>query len=134
MSHWTLKYLGQPWTPERNCYYWFRQIMIEQFGRDGLPPNIVVDEKSSARLAMREFANEAVKQHGWVLSKTPREGDAVFLAEGKRSSHIGVATYIKGKFLVVHARKNTGVVVSDVLALKMNNLKITGSWTYENIL
>ena len=134
MSHWAMKYLGQQWTPEQNCYYWFRQIMIEQFGCDGLPPNVVVGEKGSARLAMRELTDEAVERCGWVLSETPREGDAILLAEGKRSSHIGVATYIKGKLMVVHARKNTGVVLSDTLALKANNLKIKGIWTHENIL
>ena len=134
MSHWIMQYLGQPWTPEQNCYYWFRKIMVEQFGRDGLPPNIVVSEQGSARVAMRELTSEAVKSYGWTQIETPREGDAVLLAEGKRSSHIGVVVCIKEKLLVIHARKNTGVVLSDARALKSNNLKITGYWSHENIL
>ena len=134
MSHWAMQYLGHPWTPEHNCYYWFRKILVEQFGRDGLPPDVVVDEKGSTRLAMRELTNESIGRCGWIPTENAREGDAVLLAEGKRSSHIGVVALIKEKLFVIHARKNTGVVLSDLLALKMNNLKITGFWAYENIL
>ena len=134
MSHWTMQYLGQPWTPEQNCYYWFRKIMVERFACDGLPPDVAVSENGSARLAMRELTSDSVKRCGWTQTETPHEGDAALLAEGKRSSHIGVVTYIKNKLMVVHARKATGVVVSDALALKVNNLKITGYWTHENIL
>jgi len=134
MSHWTMKYLGQPWTPEQNCYYWFRKIMVDEFGHDGLPPNVEVSEQGSARLAMRELTDEAVARHGWTPTETPREGDAVMLAEGKRASHIGVVVYLQEKLFVAHAQKGAGVVLSGVLGLKMNNLKITGYWTYENIL
>ena len=108
--------------------------MVEQFGCDGLPPDVVVDEKGSARLAMRELTNESVAKCGWVPVDDACEGDAVLLAEGKRSSHIGVVVFIKEKLFVIHARKNTGVVLSDLLALKMNNLKLMGFWAYENIL
>jgi len=132
MSHWVMKYLGQPWTLERNCYYWFRKIMVEQFGHDGMPPDVVVSEKGLARLAMREMTPETAERYGWTSIDAPCEGDAVMLAEGKRSSHIGVAVYMREKLMVIHARKNTGVVLSDALALRMNNLKITGCWTYEN--
>ena len=134
MSHWVMKYLGQAWTPEQNCYSWFRKIMVEQFGHDGLPPDVVVGETGLVRLAMREFTDEAAERHGWARTETPREGDAGLLAEGKRSSHIGVVVYMRGKLMMLHARKNTGVVLSDALALKMNNLSVTGYWTYENTL
>jgi len=134
MSHWTMNYLGQSWTPERNCYYWFRKIMAERFGYEGLPLNEVVSVNGSARVAMRQFTDEAAKNQGWIRTETPREGDAVMLAEGKRSSHIGVVVWIKEKLMVIHARQNTGVVLSDALALKMNNLRITGYWTNENTL
>ena len=133
MSHWVMQYLGQPWTSEWNCYYWFRRSMVEQFGREGLPPGSVVDAVGSVRLAMRELTDEAVMRYGWAVTEAPCEGDAVLLAEGKRSSHIGVAVWIRGKLMVVHARKATGVVLSDALALKANNLKVTGYWTYANI-
>ena len=134
MSHWAMEYLGQPWTPERNCYYWFRRIMVEQFGHDGLPPVAEVNEKGSVRVAMRALTDESVKRYGWIPTEVASEGGAVFLTEGTRSSHLGVATYIKGKLLIIHACKNTGVVLSDTLALKVNNLRITGHWAYENIL
>jgi len=134
MSHWTMKYLGQPWTPEQNCYYWFRRVMVEQFGRDGLPPDVAVSERGSARLAMRELTDKAAERYGWTRTESPCEGDAVMLAEGKRSSHIGVVVYFKEKLMVIHARKNTGVVMSDAMGLKINNLKITGYWTRENTL
>jgi len=134
MSHWAMKYIGQEWTAEHNCYYWFRRIMSEQFGRDGLPPDVVVNEKIAARIAMRELKDDAVLQYGWTRTDNPVEGDAVLLTEGKRSSHIGVVTFSKDKMLVIHACRKTGVVLSDSLSLKVNNLRITGCWTYENIL
>ena len=108
--------------------------MAEQFGRDGLPPDVTVSEKGAALVAMREMTPETAERYGWTSTETPKEGDAVMLAEGKRSSHIGVVIWIKEKMLVIHARMNTGVVLSDALALKMNNLKVIGYWTYENTL
>ena len=108
--------------------------MVERFGIDGLPPDMIVNEKMAARVAMHEMTDTALKEYGWVPTDEPKEGDAVLLTEGKRSSHIGVAVCVNGKILVIHACIKTGVVLSDSISLKSNNLRVTGCWKYENIL
>lgn len=134
MKHWTEKYLGQPWTPEKNCYYWFRRVMEEQFGRKGLPPGEAVSEKEITRLAARGFTEEAVRGCGWErVEDEPREGDAVYLTQGKIcNTHIGVVFFRGGKRFVLHARKGAGVVVSDRHGLLLNCFRERGYWRYAN--
>ncbi|WP_320055755.1 hypothetical protein [Desulfuromonas thiophila] len=130
MSHWALKYIGQPWTPECNCYEWFRRITREQFGRDlppiGLPPDHL------ARRAARIMSAAADSLFGYHPTAHPTEGDAVFLSSnGRTSHHIGMVIFPGRKMQVLHALDGLGVVVSDLPALRANGLSIQGFWTHE---
>lgn len=90
MSHWSDQYVGQTWTHEQDCYYWFRRISREQFGRN--VPAIGDD---------------------FVPVDVPTEGDAVFI--GPR--HIGIMVSIGGKSMVLHAISGLGVMLSDLAKL-----------------
>jgi len=136
LNHWTEKYLGQPWTQERNCYYWFRRIMAEEFGHTDLPPVVVAPEDGVTRLAAREFTDEAVRRYGWErVEGLAREGDAAYLTQGKNyNTHIGVVFFINGKQFILHARRGVGVVASDRQGLSLNFLRERGYWRHASAL
>lgn len=85
MKHWAERYIGQQWTRERDCYYWFRKIMLEQFGRD-IP---VVGDR-------------------FVRVDVPIQGDAVFIGNG----HIGIMVSVDNKMMVLHAAPTIGVMLT----------------------
>ncbi len=131
MNHWSEKYLGQAWTPQTDCYYWFRRIQAEQFGRT--VPVVPLDHASGAglvRSAARAILSDTATDAGWQPTDNPAEGDAVFLAQRTRPHHIGVAVMVTGALYVLHALEGVGVVVSDTQALRLNGWRIQEIWTY----
>lgn len=129
-QHWAMKYIGRPWTEERHCYEWFRQITKEQFGRE--IPFVNTNAHNFVLLAARIMNSADKELFGYRPTQTPKEGDAVFLSgNGRTSHHIGMVIF-PGKMMVLHALEKVGVVASDVVTLKMNGLRIKGFWTYEN--
>ena len=122
---WAMEYIGKPYSTEQDCYYWFRKIQSEQFGRE--VPHLKV---GGARVAVRLMRGEFCDSVGWEKTDAPKDGDAVFMSQAeRRNTHIGVAFHHKGKLMVIHALAGMGVVVSDVQGLRMNNLKISSYWT-----
>ena len=130
MTHWAVKYIGQPWTGEHRCYDWFRQLSREQFGRD--LPAIAVPEGLRDTLTAARWMNGKSEYFGcWNPTDTPVEGDGVFLSNnGTVSHHIGMVIYPGKKLMVLHALKDIGVVASDRAALRANNLRIMEFWKY----
>lgn len=136
-EHWTEKYLGKPWTPEQNCYYWFREIMEREFGHKDMPAVVTVQESEAARVAARGFTDELFTSRGWrrVTDGLLREGDAAYLTQGRtRATHIGVVFFRHGRRLILHARKGIGVVASDQHGLALNFLRERGFWRYAGTL
>lgn len=130
MSHWAVKYIGQPWTDDHRCYDWFRQIQREQFGRD-MPVISVPPGQRDTLTAVRWMNGKSEYFGHWAPADVPVEGDGVFLsANGNTSHHIGIVIYPGQKMMILHALKSIGIVVSDRASLRSNNLQIMGFWTY----
>lgn len=100
MTHWAAKYLGMPWSPDCDCWGFFRLVQREQFGRD--LPAIPLDDyrlprKSAVIAGHPERAN-------WV-GIDPSEavdGDGVMMKEGDRDAHVGIWVAVDGG-LVLHS-------------------------------
>jgi len=108
--------------------------MSEEFERNDLPASFAVEAHKAAYVAVHEITDIAARKAGWIKTAEPCEGDAIYLTQGKRrTTHIGVVVVQKEKLLVLHARKGIGVVLSDMLSLKLNHLKEVGYWRYANI-
>jgi hypothetical protein len=128
MNHWANKYIGKPWMPENDCYWWFREIMKNEFGRD--IPVVCAGYDRSLQIASRLLTKENAELWGWRATIDPKEGDAVFLSRSKKfNTHIGTVFFVKGHLMVLHALKGSGVVASDYRGLKANGLFWKGFWT-----
>jgi len=128
--HWSSKYVGKKWTPIHDCFYWFRKISEEQFGRV-VPICGKIDHTKLARTAAKEMTRDIKAVYGYERTDTPVEGDAVFLTQRCVPHHIGMAVFSGGQLNVLHALDGIGmVVVSDVGNLAANGWKIEGFWTY----
>jgi hypothetical protein len=121
-----LKYLGQPWTEEHDCYYWFCEIQRREFGRK-LPPLAGNHRVLNAARLMRDEPGIL----GWSQTAQPKEGDAAFLAQKSRPHHIGVVVFIGGKHRILHALEGSGVILSDATDLRINGWIINGYWTHD---
>ncbi len=126
MMHWTLSYLGQPWSVTHDCFYWFRRVQREVFGRD-------IDDlrRDGNRLlfSMRAMSDGVAIRFGWRRSVAPVDGDAVYMTQKTKPHHIGVAAVIRGKVHVLHAPDGCGVVLSDQASLRLNLWRVTSYWT-----
>lgn len=132
---WITKYVGQRWTQEHDCGYWFRKIQKEQFGRD-VPPicNVPDNPRVFAANACRivKILKEKPDVHGWRQTDIPKNGDAVLLALRTRPHHIGVVIFVDGLLCVLHAVEQNGVVISTKSVLRQNHFRIDSYWTYGN--
>lgn len=102
-SHWAESYIGMPWTPQENCWYFCAQVWAEVFG---IAVPLVEIDGADARAARRAFASSA-QEAGWYLVTTPAEGDAVLMAQGARPCHVGIWLNLGG---VLHSIEQSGVV------------------------
>lgn len=126
MTHWAEKYIGAKWTHEHDCYWWFREIQKNEFGRD------VADVPRWGDLALfaaRHLTDGAVKRHGWRKTETPREGDAVMMSMRNVPTHIGTITVIARRQHVVHVIEGIGGMVSSLINMKTMLWNIASFWT-----
>lgn len=130
MSHWSLKYLGQSWTEKQDCFYWFRRIQEEVFGRR--IEDLQREKVNLVLFASRLMERNVGRYYQWVRTPCPVEGDAAFLSQATKPHHIGVVTMIRNKIRIVHAPDFGGVLLSDAVALRINNWKIVNYWTPKN--
>lgn len=128
--HWCLQYRGAKWAEETNCFYWFRRISKEQFGREipDAPPG-TVDCNRLTLSAARLMAGNIMDLFGGAPTDTPKEGDAVFMTKADRSHHLGMVVLPGGRFHVLHVQEGVGLVIADRLNLLTNGWKITGYYT-----
>lgn len=124
---WVEKYISKKWTDENDCGYWFREIQKNEFGRD--VPVVCVNHALPLDRA-KAFKNKVPKE--WRKTDTPKDGDAVFLAQRARPHHIGVVVFINDSLHVLHALTGANMVLSDKMSLKINGWKMESFWTYGN--
>lgn len=133
MIHWSAKYTRLPWTDNTCCGYYFARIQAEVFGRT-LDPELVGKISgafSAARVMAACLADLSVAaRYGYRPTDAPVDGDACFLTQRSTPHHIGTVAVIDGRFAVAHALEGVGMVVSDLLALRVNGWRIAGFWSW----
>lgn len=131
MSHWSEKYIGQKWTEDHDCYWWFREIQKNEFGVD--VPVVSAGHDRSFQIASKLLTDQHTRECGWLPTAAPKEGDAVYMSKSRKfNTHIGIVFFSKGKLFIIHALRGIGVVASDEQGLKINGLYQKGYWTHAN--
>lgn len=130
MNHWTSEYVGKKWTETEDCYFWFRKIQAERFGRQ-VPVLPICHESKSKWLSStaRIMNGEIPGQIGWIHTERPVEGDAIFLTQGSMAHHIGILVFVGATKYVLHCLENAGVLLSTFQNIRINGWKINGYWT-----
>ena len=128
--HWASQYVGQKWTENSDCFYWYRRIKREVFGRD--VPICEVDHGRLVSSAARIMDSDITGSFGYRKTETAREGDAVFMSQRTRPHHLGMAVILTSGLHVLHALEGSGVICSDMTDLKLNGWTINGYWTDED--
>lgn len=129
MEFWAEKYIGRPWTREKDCFYWFRKIQETEFNRDC--PQAMVNASRRLISAARIMAGDIRTEFGYMPTTTPSDGDAAFLSQRTRPHHIGTVALIQGNGYILHGLEGVGVILSDVTDLALNGWKIQGYWTWK---
>lgn len=129
MTHWSFKYLGQPWSLDCDCFGWFRIIQEQEFGRKF--EDINRGDMDRTLFAATNLTESNARKHRWIKTDKPKEGDAVFMAKGTRPHHLGVVALVDNKIHVVHAPEFRGIMINDLLSLRLNQWKIISYWTPE---
>jgi len=116
---WIREYIGLPWVHgEHDCWAFFRRVQRERFMRE--VPAIDVDAFNTMA-CVRAFTqhNERIN---WQQVDTPADGDAVLMSQSKHPTHVGV--WVGDGIL--HCVRNTGVVFSNLRALKSFPYNVVG--------
>ena len=128
MTHWCAQYIGQPWTEEQDCLWWFRFWAWVHFGVD--VPAAAVRHESLTQSAARLMGEGVTERFGYRRVEAPEEGDAVFLSQRNRPHHVGMAVIVDGQQMVLHALDGVGVVLSDSHELRLSGWVVTSYWRY----
>jgi hypothetical protein len=123
-------YVGKPWEKSRDCWYWFRVVQRDIFGRDVHEALV----NHSSWIAMLKSAADIMnsdieKEFGWKKTDSPKTGDAVFLSMRRYAHHIGTVFIDNGKLCILHCVEGSGIVYDSRLAIKMHGWRIHGYWT-----
>ena len=116
MTHWALRYIGDPWVAqEHDCWAFARRVWREQFAMD--VPAVDVDA-CNMLACVRAFSSHPEKAN-WYHVATPQEGDAVLLSQSKHPSHVGVWIDADGGG-VLHCIEGGGVVFQTGSSLRVS--------------
>ena len=127
MMHWCDQYRGAAWTPECDCFAWFRYWRQVHFGDQ--VPDVHVDRRYDPSVAMGLITADMAHSMGWEPTSCPAEGDAVTLSRGQSPHHIGMVVVVAGRRRILHAAEGAGVLVSSPAELFANHWIVTGYWT-----
>lgn len=111
MAHWALKYLGERWTEEYNCFHFFAKIQKEIFGIEGLLEDPTTPDYSHVGFVLENLDSLSIAKN-WVEVDIPKEGDAVIFGVLGVSFHIGVYVVIDGAGGVLHSNKKGAVITT----------------------
>lgn len=104
--HWATELIGEPWTPQRNCWWLVRHVFKSQLGID-MPIVDVQQVDSPENVAAIKAAST---RSGWrpAGDSPPREWDIV-LMRGPLGRHVGVMVAANGKLGLLHSIEGDGV-------------------------
>ncbi len=127
--HWAASYIGWPYQrgaqgPEYfDCWSFFRRIQMERFGRE-IP---ILPTPPSWREISKAFPAWSI-EYGWRETKTPHEGDAVFMARLRDPTHVGI--WIEDLKAVLHCCEG-GSVLHDARHLAGAQWRVRGHYSPE---
>ena len=123
MSHWALPLIGQPWTPERNCWWLVRHVFSEQLRID-LPLLNVSDADPAAMRAASDVS-------GWKHQKdTGAQEWDVLLMQGPTGRHIGVMITANRRLGLLHNMEETGVIFQTLGEVKSMGYRDFEVWRH----
>jgi hypothetical protein len=132
-----LWYLRQKWTDEHDCYYWFKKIQKEEFGRDC--PVLCIEQSVSTlslKYIVKILSNPLEVDPRWRRleeGEAPQVGDGALLAIKVRPHHIGVVVEAGARVKVLHALDKSGMRISDHVDLMANGWQLKGYLRYAEI-
>lgn len=84
--HWSAAYVGQPWSPARNCWWLVQHIQLERWGRR-MP---TLEIAGPFTWEQWRTLSELLRDSPWHrVQTTPIEGD-VLVTRGASGPHVGV--------------------------------------------
>lgn len=99
MKHWAAKYIGTPWSPEKNCWWLVREVFRERWGVE-MPSIGVGDLQAADNVAV---IKEAASRSGWrPADGKPEDGDILLCRDITGKRHIGVMVQDGGRLLLLH--------------------------------
>lgn len=91
-AHWASPLVGEPWTPQRNCWWLVREVFRRRHG-------LSMPEHAAGVPALLE----AARGNGWARAEgEPRPDDVVVMA-GPTGRHVGVLVEANGGMLLMHS-------------------------------
>lgn len=114
MTHWAEQYIGQPWSEEKDCWWWFRFIQHKHYG-------IVLPAIEIRSLLVREVLatfHDHPERKEWHEVDSPEDGDGVLIGRSSNPIHVGV--WIGPHRRVLHCEQKTGVVAQSISSLKLH--------------
>jgi cell wall-associated NlpC family hydrolase len=94
MKHWSIKYLGLPWSPDCDCWGFFCLVQREQFGRD-LPVIPLADYRLRAKSAVIAGHPERANWRE-IPADEAQEGDGLLMVTGRLDAHVGIWIDVDG--------------------------------------
>ena len=113
--HWTDQYRNYVWSQAQDCWWFFRKVQMEQYGRH--VPEIDVDSLD-LRTVMRAVRDHE-ERNRWNEVNVPMDGDGVLIGKSSRLSHVGVFVAVDGG-RVLHCDQKAGVLLQDATSLRLN--------------
>jgi hypothetical protein len=99
--HWAAHLVGEPWTPERNCWW----LVCEFFRlRCGLAmPHVSVGDLSDHALDNVAAIKRTASSSGWRrIEGEPREDDVLVMTSPFHRRHVGVVVFADGALRMLH--------------------------------
>ena len=119
-GHWASAYLGRPWIAgEAECWDFARDVWRARFG---LEVPAVPAAGRDPHLA-RQMLWTLAERHAWRRVPVPAEGDAVLMARGTRSCHVGVHV---APDAVLHAVEGAGGICTPLSRLADLGYRVAG--------
>lgn len=124
MTHWAMRYLGEPWVEgQHECGHFFCRVQREQFG---IETQVIDADALSVLSCVRALAGDHPEFLNWpeVDKVAPREGDCLQMSHSKHPHHVGLWVDVDGGG-VLHCVEGAGVVFSTRQALRVAGWNIT---------
>ena len=122
MSHWSEKYIGEPWvSTENDCWAFVRRVWLEQFQLS--VPAVDVDAHSQLACVRAFSSHEEISN--WKQVDTPCDGDGVLIGKNRRPSHVGIYVSI-GSGRILHCVQGVGVICQDLQSMAFMGLRPLG--------